>query len=84
MHAPHRDLKLEALADVLRGKLLVPIHCYRADEFLTEGAMVKEYGYNIRAFHHALGMYKVGGKTAADGTGIATFTDCYGGKYLPD
>jgi imidazolonepropionase-like amidohydrolase len=79
--APHRDLKLEALADVLRGKLLVQIHCYRADEFLTEEAMAKEYGYKIRAFHHALEMYKVGGKIAADGTGIATFTDWYGGKY---
>jgi imidazolonepropionase-like amidohydrolase len=79
--APHRDLKLEALADVLRGKLLVQIHCYRADEFLTEEAMAKEYGYKIRAFHHALEMYKVGAKIAADGTGIATFTDWYGGKY---
>jgi imidazolonepropionase-like amidohydrolase len=78
---PHRDLKLEALADILRGKLLVQIHCYRADEFLTEEAIAKEYGFKIRAFHHALEMYKVGGKIAADGTAIATFTDWYGGKY---
>jgi len=48
--APKRDLKLEALADVLRGKLYVQIHCYRADEFLTEEAIAKEYGYKIRAF----------------------------------
>jgi imidazolonepropionase-like amidohydrolase len=80
-HAPHRDLKLEALADILRGKLLVQIHCYRADEFLTEEAIAQEYGFKIRAFHHALEMYKVGGKIAADGTAIATFTDWYGGKY---
>ncbi|HEX3968213.1 MAG TPA: amidohydrolase family protein [Edaphobacter sp.] len=79
--APHRDLKLEALADILRGKLMVQIHCYRADEFLTEEAIAKEYGFKIRAFHHALEMYKVGGKIAADGTAIATFTDWYGGKY---
>ena len=79
--APHRDLKLEALADILRGKLLVQIHCYRADEFLTEEAIAQEYGFKIRAFHHALEMYKVGGKIAADGTAIATFTDWYGGKY---
>jgi imidazolonepropionase-like amidohydrolase len=78
---PHRDLKLEALADILRGKLLVQIHCYRADEFLTEEAIAQEYGFKIRAFHHALEMYKVGGKIAADGTAIATFTDWYGGKY---
>jgi imidazolonepropionase-like amidohydrolase len=79
--APHRDLKLEALADILRGKLLVQIHCYRSDEFLTEEAIAQEYGFKIRAFHHALEMYKVGGKIAADGTAIATFTDWYGGKY---
>ena len=78
--APKKDLKLEALADVLRGKLNVQIHCYRADEFLTEEAIAKEYGYKIRAFHHALEMYKVGDKIAATGTGIATFADWWGFK----
>ena len=77
---PHRDLKLEALSDVLAGKLLVEIHCYRADEFLTEEAIAKEYGYKIRAFHHALEMYKVGPQIAAEGTGIATFADWWGFK----
>ncbi len=78
--APKRDLKLEALADVLRGKLYVQIHCYRADEFLTEEAIAHEYGYKIRAFHHALEMYKVGEKIAADQTAIATFSDWWGFK----
>jgi imidazolonepropionase-like amidohydrolase len=78
--APKRDLKLEALADVLRGKLLVQIHCYRADEFLTEEAIAKEYGYKIRAFHHALEMYKVGDQIAPTGTAIATFADWWGYK----
>ena len=78
--APKRDLKLEALADVLRGKLYVQIHCYRADEFLTEEAIAKEYGYKIRAFHHALEMYKVGDQDRADGTAIATFADWWGYK----
>lgn len=78
--APKRDLKLEALVDVLKGKLLVQIHCYRADEFLTEEAIAKQYGYKIRAFHHALEMYKVGPQIAAEGTGIATFADWWGYK----
>ena len=77
---PGVDLKLEALSDVLRGKLYVQIHCYRADEFLTEEAIAKEYGYKIRAFHHALEMYKVGDKIAPTGTGIATFADWWGFK----
>jgi imidazolonepropionase-like amidohydrolase len=77
---PKRDLKLDALADVLRGKLLVQIHCYRADELLTEMAMAKEFGYKLRAFHHALEAYKVADQLAANGIGIATFSDWWGYK----
>ena len=77
---PKRDLKLEALADVLRGKLFVQIHCYRADEMLTEIAMAKEFGYKLRAFHHALEAYKVADQLAAAGVGIATFSDWWGFK----
>jgi imidazolonepropionase-like amidohydrolase len=79
--APKRDLKLEALADVLRGKMLVQIHCYRADELLTEMAMAKEFGYKVRAFHHALEAYKVADKLAENGVAIATFSDWWGYKY---
>jgi imidazolonepropionase-like amidohydrolase len=78
---PKRDLKLEALADVLRGKMLVQIHCYRADELLTEMAMAKEFGYKVRAFHHALEAYKVADKLAENGVAIATFSDWWGYKY---
>src|SRR6478609_11410916 len=78
---PKRDLKLEALADVLRGKLLVQIHCYRADELLTEMAMAREFGYKVRAFHHALEAYKVADKIAANGVAIATWPDWWGFKY---
>src|SRR5216684_4093108 len=78
---PKKDLRLEALADILRGKLLVQIHCYRADEFLTEMALAKEFGYKIRAFHHALEAYKVADKIAANGVAIATWPDWWGFKY---
>jgi imidazolonepropionase-like amidohydrolase len=77
---PQRDLKLEALADILRGKLLVQIHVYRSDEMLTELEIAKEYGYKIRAFHHALEAYKIADKIAASGVAIATFADWYGYK----
>ena len=77
---PKRDLKLEALADILRGKLMVQIHCYRADEMLTEMAMAKEFGYKIRAFHHALEAYKIADQLAANNVAIATFSDWWGYK----
>ena len=78
--APKHDLKLEALADVLRGKLMVQVHIYRADEMLTEIAMAKEFGYKIRAFHHALEAYKVADQLAANNIAIATFSDWWGYK----
>jgi len=77
---PRKDLRLEALADILRGKLLVQIHCYRADEFLTEMAIAREFGYKVRAFHHALEAYKVADKIAAEGVAVATWPDWWGFK----
>ena len=77
---PKHDLKLEALADVLRGKLLVQIHCYRSDEMLTEMAMAKEFGYKLRAFHHAVEAYKVADQLAANNVGVATWADWWGFK----
>jgi imidazolonepropionase-like amidohydrolase len=74
---PKHDL---TLAEVLRGKFLVQIHCYRADELLTEMAMAQEFGYKVRAFHHALEAYKVADQLAAQGVGIATFADWWGYK----
>jgi len=78
---PKKDLKLEALSEVLQGKMLVQIHCYRADEFLTEIAIANEFGYKIRAFHHALEAYKVSQALAQNNIAIATFADWWGYKY---
>ncbi|HTR24728.1 MAG TPA: amidohydrolase [Terriglobales bacterium] len=77
---PKHDLKLDALADVLNRKLMVQIHCYRSDEMLTEMEMAKEFGYNLRAFHHALEAYKIADQLAANNVGIATFADWWGYK----
>jgi len=78
---PKKDLKLEALSQVLQGKMLVQIHCYRSDEFLTEIAIANEFGYKIRAFHHALEAYKVPQALVQNNIAIATFADWWGYKY---
>jgi imidazolonepropionase-like amidohydrolase len=54
---PDRDLKLETLADVLRGKILVHNHCYRADEMMQMMDLAKEFGFHIRSFHHVVEGY---------------------------
>ncbi len=78
--APQRDLKLEALAAVLDGTTRVQIHAYRADEMLTELEIAREYGYRVHAFHHAIDAYKIADRLAAEGVGVAVWTDWFGVK----
>ncbi|MFP2934147.1 amidohydrolase family protein, partial [Pyxidicoccus sp. 3LG] len=78
--APLRDLKLETLADVLRGEILVQNHCYRADEMAVMLQVADEAGYQIRAFHHALEAYKLRDRLAEKNVGVATWADWWGFK----
>ncbi len=55
-----RDLQLETLADVLDGKILVNMHCYRADEMVQILDIAKEFDYKVTTFHHAVESYKIG------------------------
>ncbi|RMD99578.1 MAG: amidohydrolase, partial [Deltaproteobacteria bacterium] len=77
---PARDLKLETLADVLRGKFQVHIHCYRQDGIRHLIELADTFGFRIAAFHHALEAYKVAEEIAARDIGVATFTDWWGYK----
>jgi imidazolonepropionase-like amidohydrolase len=77
---PRRDLRLEALADVLRGNILVHCHAYRADEMLMLMRLAKEYGFKIAAFQHALEAYKIAPELAAAGIGVSTFADYWAYK----
>lgn len=72
---PRRDLRLEALADVLRGNMIVQCHAYRADEMLMLMRLAREYGFKIAAFHHGLEAYKIAPELAAAGIGVSTFAD---------
>jgi imidazolonepropionase-like amidohydrolase len=77
---PARDLRLESLLEVLRGKVLVENHCYRADEMLLMLDVAAEMGFRIRAFHHALEAYKIADVLARRGVAVATWADWWGFK----
>lgn len=77
---PTRDLGLETLAEVLRGNILVHNHCYRADEMAQMLDIAKEFGYQVRAFHHAVEAYKIAELLKASGTGAAEWADWGGFK----
>ena len=72
---PARDLGLETLAEVLRGNILVHNHCYRADEMAQMIDIAHEFGYHIRAFHHAVEAYKIGDLLAKEQIGAAVWAD---------
>ena len=77
---PNRDLELETLADVLRGRILVHNHCYRADEMAQMLDLAREFGFHIRSFHHAVEAYKVADLLAAGGVAASVWSDWWGFK----
>lgn len=77
---PGRDLALENLAGVLRGDVLVQIHCYRAPEIRELVAIADEFGFKIRSFHHALEAYKVRDILVEHDIAINTWADSWGFK----
>jgi len=72
---PDRDLRLETLAGVLRGDILVQIHCYRADEMLQMIDLGREFGFRIRSFHHAVEAYKIADVLAREGIAASVWAD---------
>ena len=77
---PKRDLRLETLAGVLKGEILVHMHCYRADEMATILDMADEFGYQVTAFHHGVEAYKIADKLAESGVCGALWADWWGFK----
>jgi imidazolonepropionase-like amidohydrolase len=77
---PHRDLKLETLAAVLRGQILVVMHCYRADEMAVMMDVAREFHYHITAFHHALEAYKIVPLLKKNDVCVAVWADWWGYK----
>jgi imidazolonepropionase-like amidohydrolase len=77
---PRKDLKLEALKEVLEGKRYVHAHCYRSDEILMLIRIADDYGFKIRTFQHVLEGYKVAKEMAAHGAGGSTFSDWWAYK----
>lgn len=77
---PKRDLKLETLAGVLKGEIIVHMHCYRADGMGTMLDVMKEFNYQIGSFHHAVESYKIAGRLAQNNVCSSMWADWWGFK----
>lgn len=72
---PRRDLRLETLAEILRGRIWVHCHSYRADEMHMMVKLCKEFGFKLAALQHGLEAYKIAPEILAGGAGVSTFAD---------
>jgi imidazolonepropionase-like amidohydrolase len=77
---PRRDLRLEALSDILKGDLKVHCHCYRSDEILMLLRVADRFGFKVRSLQHVLEGYKVAPEIAAHGASCSLFSDWWAYK----
>ena len=77
---PRRDLRLEAVAELIERRRVIHIHSYRADEILMFVGFAREWGLEVAAFQHVLEGYKVAGAIASIGAGASSFSDWWGFK----
>jgi imidazolonepropionase-like amidohydrolase len=75
---PRRDLRLETLAGILSGEILVHSHGYNADELFMLLRTLEEFGVRELTLEHALEAYKIAPEIVAFGNRgafVSTFAD---------
>ena len=78
---PRRDLRLEALAEILDSKRFITCHSYVQSEINMLMHVADHYGFRVNTFTHILEGYKVADKMKEHGAAGSTFSDWWGYKY---
>ena len=73
-------IEQETLIALLRGEILLNVHCYQPNDIEMMVRLSHEFNFKIRAFHHALEAWKVAELLAHEGIGVALFADHFGYK----
>jgi imidazolonepropionase-like amidohydrolase len=77
---PRRDLRLEALSQIMSGEIKVHAHSYRGAEILMLMRVAEDFGFRINTFQHVLEGYKVADELAEHGAMASTFAESWGYK----
>ncbi len=77
---PRRDLRLQALVDIMKGNIKVHAHSYRGDEILMLMRVAEDFGFRINTFQHVLEGYKVAEEMAKHGAMASTFAEMWAYK----
>lgn len=78
---PHYDLKMETMADILNGEIIIHCHSYRADEILMLINILNDYGVKKICFQHVNEGFKVAPELAAYGAMASVFADWWAYKF---
>ncbi len=72
---PRRDLRMEAILDILNQELLISSHGYRADEFLALVRLAEEFGFRVQTLQHGIEAYKIAPELAQSGVAAVVWSD---------
>ena len=72
---PRRDLRMEAILDILDQELLISSHGYRADGYLALIRLAEEFGFRVQTLQHAVEAYKLAPELAEAGVAAAVWSD---------
>lgn len=78
---PAYNERLEVIADIIRGEIVVHCHSYRADEILMLMRVLGDFGVNRVTFQHANEAFKVAPELAAFGASASVFSDWWSYKF---
>ena len=76
-----RDLQLDALVEIMRGKRNIHCHSYVQSEILMLMRLAESYGFKVHTFTHILEGYKVAKEMAAHGAMASSFADWWAYKF---
>ena len=78
---PAYSLRMETLAAILRGEIIVHCHSYRADEIYMLLNVCRDFGVKKLVFQHTNEGFKVAPELAAFGAGASVFADWWAYKF---
>lgn len=78
---PKYDRRMETLADILKGEIIIHCHSYRADEILMLMNVCKDFGIKRLCFQHTNEGFKVAPELAEFGAGASVFADWWAYKF---
>jgi imidazolonepropionase-like amidohydrolase len=73
--------RMEALADILRGEIIIHCHSYRADEILMLMNVCKDFGVKRLVYQHVNEGFKVAPELAEFGAMASVFADWWAYKF---